>query len=271
MTSQVSSTGSSMPSRRHCMVLAALVMLTLLSLPASAQQEQSPNSQAAEAHFDQGRAFFDAGDWDRAIAEYKRANALVPHPLNHFNLGLAYRAKGELSAALAQFKRYLELDPKSRRTDEASAYDAELTKASVEADEKAKLRRRRDLIASGEAERRADEQTRTLRWAGLGTMAAGATVMAIGAYFGIDARNQAREIEDRTEPGTDQELNDAFDDGNSAEARFVVLTSVGAAAAITGGVVWYLGHRRRREVEREFLAGPTVHRGGAGLLVRLSF
>ncbi len=230
------------------------------------------NRRAAEAHFKQGRAFFDSGDWDRAIDEYKKAERLAPHPLNHFNLGLAYRGKGDWKAALAEFKRYLELDPKSSRTDEASTYIAELTQKIAEAVAvQAEERKRQDWIASGEAQRRAARQTRVLRWSGIGTAAVGLVAVGVGAYYGNEARRLSDDISNRMTRWTDADLDMLFSDGERADTRFIVFTSVGAAAAITGGVLWYLGHRKRRSLERELLVAPSLTSDGGSVHLQLSF
>lgn len=248
-----------------------------LGQPSDQESEQnSPNDEnrrAAEAHFKQGRAFFDAGDWDRAIEEYKKAEQLAPHPLNHFNLGLAYRGKGEWTAAIGEFKRYLELDPKSSRTDEASAYIAELTKkvAAAEETKRSEEQRQREWIASGEAQRRAERQTRILRWGGIGTAAVGLVTVGVGAYYGFEARRLSNDISGRMTQWTDSDLDRLFADGESADTRFIVFTSVGAAAAITGGVVWYLGHRKRLSLERELLISPSLSGDGGSVHLQLTF
>ena len=62
----------------------------------------------------QGTADFNAGDYDRAIANYNEAVKLDPKSANAFRgRGKAYRDKGDHSRAIADFNEAIQLDPKS--------------------------------------------------------------------------------------------------------------------------------------------------------------
>jgi tetratricopeptide (TPR) repeat protein len=67
--------------------------------------------ETVRTHLDHGRACFDKGEIDRAIADYDKAIALNPNIATAYaNRGLAYRKKGEVDRAIA-------LDP-----EDAAAY-----------------------------------------------------------------------------------------------------------------------------------------------------
>jgi serine/threonine-protein kinase len=67
----------------------------------------------ALAHNNLGLALKDKGDWDGAIACYKKALELDPKlALAHNNLGNALKGKGDLDGAIACYKKALHLDPK---------------------------------------------------------------------------------------------------------------------------------------------------------------
>jgi len=254
-------------------------------------QEETDKRKAAEAHFKQGRAYFEAGDMDRAIDEYEKANALAPHPVNDFNIALALRAKGDKRAALARFRRYLQLDPKGSRSDEASTYIAELApiieaedaelarqeaeRKRLEAERAEAERKRREEEAVREAERlrqaraTAREKSRPMRWAGIGTAAAGLVVMGVGAYYGLDAMSKESDINNANEWSPD--LDAKWSAGESSETKMIWLTSIGATVTIAGGVVWYLGHRQLAAAERRVSFVPTASQDAAGLVLLGSF
>jgi hypothetical protein len=98
----------------------------------------------------------------------------------------------------------------------------------------------------------------SLQWGGIG--AAGAGVLAIGAgvYFGMRASSISDEAAD-----WDTFDPDRYDEGEAAERNSIIAFGVGAACVVTGGVLYYLGHRAG---ERESVAvTPLVLPDGAGL------
>ncbi len=59
-----------------------------------------------------GNAYFDSGQFDRAIAAYSKALEIDPNNADvHTDLGIMYRRKGEYDRAIAEFKRAAEIDP----------------------------------------------------------------------------------------------------------------------------------------------------------------
>ena len=281
-------------------ILSIIALALMVITGSSSVQAQAPDAdkrKAAEAHFKQGRAYYDAGDMDRAIEQYEKANALVPHPVNDFNIALAHRAKGEKRKALARFKRYLELDPKGNRSDEASTYiaelepvieaeDAELARQEAErkrleaeraeaerqrkeaeriaAEKQAAIDAERRRNAEAAASERAARETRTLRWVGLGTATAGVISLGLGTYFGLKAKGYDDEINNADTEWND-ELLGLWDKGESAEKKMFIFTGVGAAMTVAGGVVWYLGHRKQGAMERDLSIVPTASPGKAGV------
>ncbi len=278
--------------RALVMVLCSVAILTPPRMVrAQGEEEPAQNEtdrlKSAEAHFKQGRAYFEAGEMDRAIDEYEKANQLVPHPVNDFNIALALRAKGDKRAALARFKRYLQIDPKGSRSDEASSYIAELTpiieaedaelarqeaeRKRLEAERAEAERKRQEAEAAREVERlrqareAARAESRPLRWAGIGTAAAGLVTMGIGAYYGFDAMAKESDINDASMWSAS--LDATWSAGESAETKMIWLTSVGGAVTVAGGVLWYLGHRQLAAAERRVTVLPTASDGSAGLVV----
>jgi tetratricopeptide (TPR) repeat protein len=84
--------------------------LTALPAPARADDEQT---EQARKHYQKGKQFFDLGQWDDAIAEYREAYKLRSDSAFLFNLAQAYRRKGDLQPALDLYKNYLIANPNS--------------------------------------------------------------------------------------------------------------------------------------------------------------
>src|SRR5262249_42647406 len=59
-----------------------------------------------------GNAYYDAEDWDRAIASYEKARRKAPKDANLLSdLGAAYRNRGEFDLAVAFFQKARDSDP----------------------------------------------------------------------------------------------------------------------------------------------------------------
>ena len=88
-----------------------------------------------------------------------------------------------------------------------------------------------------------------LRIAGLTTAGVGLVAVGLGIKYGLDASSLSSELSDHTGPWT-QDLLDKEAQGKSANTKFIVLTGVGAAAVIGGGVLYMLGRKQGAEGAR---------------------
>jgi hypothetical protein len=86
-----------------CLALVAALGSTGLA----AAEERSDPSEAAR-HFDRGYLLAQQGSLEAAIAEFKQAYALSPHPSVLYNLGQAYAASGRAVEAVQTLRKYLE-------------------------------------------------------------------------------------------------------------------------------------------------------------------
>src|SRR2546430_15718943 len=74
------------------MIARALAVLVVLSaLPARA----APIDDAKKA-FAEGKAAFERGDYEQALAAYQRANMILPAPNLYYNIGATYERLGRL-------------------------------------------------------------------------------------------------------------------------------------------------------------------------------
>jgi tetratricopeptide (TPR) repeat protein len=140
-------------------LVAALVVVALhLSAVAQAQKPQTGTQRkAAKAHFQQGRAYYEAGAWDDAIREYQKAFDLVPLPDLLFNIGQACRMKGDKPKAIEAYQRYLDRVPDGPLAEEARTHIAAL-KLKIQVEE-AEAARKQALEEAAAARKRADEES----------------------------------------------------------------------------------------------------------------
>jgi tetratricopeptide (TPR) repeat protein len=85
---------------------------------------------------------------------------------------------------------------------------------------------------------------RGMRIAGIATGGAGVVALGIGVVFGLKARSLSNEA-----TSWDTFDQKADDQGKADQRNMLVFTSVGAAALVAGGVLYYLGHRAERSTE----------------------
>ncbi len=147
--------------RTLIVVLLSLVAATAVADPSKQDKDK------AQAHYKQGKAFYDQAQWQSAIDEYEKAWKIIPQPLLQFNIGLAYERQGNLEEALVRYKTYLELDPKGAVADEAREYVATLTPkveaaraeaARIKAEDEARQKAEADRIKKEEDDRRKQEE-----------------------------------------------------------------------------------------------------------------
>jgi tetratricopeptide (TPR) repeat protein len=141
----------------RCRILVVVALCLLAAGPALAQKPPTPQMRkAAKAHFQQGRAFYEAGAWDDAIREYQKAHDLVPLPDLLFNIGQAFRMKGDKPKALEAYQNYLDRLPDGPLADEARNHVASL-KLKMQVEE-AEAARKKALEEAAASRRRADEE-----------------------------------------------------------------------------------------------------------------
>jgi hypothetical protein len=102
----------------------SVLLLVWLAAPARGDEltDQAKRDVAA------GLAAQSAGNYDEAIALYKKAFDAIPHPEILFDLGQAYRLKGDAETALGYYRRYLAVAPSGRVARDARRWIAELSK-----------------------------------------------------------------------------------------------------------------------------------------------
>ena len=264
---------------------ALLVMLCLgLAAPALAQPKKPTKAQKAKAKalYDEGLRYYNVGEYDRAVEKFKESYVVVAAPLLLFNIAQAYRLAGDYEAALRSYRTYLRELPRpdnKQQVDQAVKICEEKLAAQpepvrpVEPEQpapeevaQAQPEAKPEPDAGSEGEREVDEPARpgrTKKILGLGVGGAGVLLAATGAYFGLQASSQAKEIEE-----FDGVWDQSWEDKEAAQRRNRVLgpVLVGAGvAAIAGGVFLYILGDREASRAAELAIAPTD--GGGALLV----
>ncbi|MBA2540763.1 MAG: hypothetical protein H0V17_14080 [Deltaproteobacteria bacterium] len=272
----------------------------VLSSEAAAQPKKptADDIKKAETHFDRGEEFRKFGNFEEAIREYLAGYELTGSAEFLFNVGQAYREKGDKRMAVGYYKKYLTLDPsgdgvlfakshievleKEIRDEEAASAARKQREQEAEAKRKAEAEAARnasELTAKREADiaaktkvsesegRRRITTARYLRFGGIGVAAAGVVAAGVSVYFGRRASSLSDEASrEAIEMGTwTDELEDKVDDAESAQTKMYILLGSAGVAVIGGGVLYYVGTRMQRPVERRVVVTPV--RGGIGLAV----
>jgi tetratricopeptide (TPR) repeat protein len=133
-------------------------------VPPSGPQPESDARTLAAAHVRQGQAFFQRGDFDRALAEYRTALDLSAEPSLIFNVALCHDRANRPEEALKAFQHYLELAPNGSVAEEARGDIARLTPIveKIVADRDAEQARQREAAARrADADHQAEVALRT--------------------------------------------------------------------------------------------------------------
>ncbi len=69
------------------------------------------NQEIARDHYRAGAQFYDLGEFDRAVVEFKAAYEIVPSAVLLYNIAQAYRMSGDKADALQFYKLYLSAKP----------------------------------------------------------------------------------------------------------------------------------------------------------------
>jgi tetratricopeptide (TPR) repeat protein len=108
---------SSAPDRMERAMRAAALTVTIICLVLGAWSpalaEDSLELDMAKTHYDLGTKYYQQGNYEQALDEFRKAHKLQPRPKMLFNIGRCQEALGKGEQAIASFKEYLEKVPES--------------------------------------------------------------------------------------------------------------------------------------------------------------
>ena len=239
----------------------AFALVLALAVPAAADS----STEKARGHFKQGKAFQDAGAYERAAEEYKLAYEADARPEMLFNIAQAYRLAKRKEQAVDYFRQYLDKQPNGAGADEARRHVVTLTK-EIDEENAAKQAPPPTVLplGTGPIERVViEDQGRGMRYSGLGVAAVGVIALGVGVKFGFDARAAADDISNHAGPWTSAEQA-RFDEGERADRNMKITCAVSGALLAGGAVLYYLGHRARETRVVTFVTPQTAGVGVSG-------
>jgi tetratricopeptide (TPR) repeat protein len=242
----------------RAVIFAAIVFA---AAPASADDHAR-----AKRLYEQGLAHYNAAEYAAAIASWKQAYEIGPSALLLFNLGQAYRLSGDCAQAMTFYDNYSHDAPHPSNQQELDQARA-LCKAQQPPVDPTPVpapiveTTPPPIVAPPTGVAIATNPTRShgKRTAGI---AIGATGIAIGVaaiYFASQSADASHELDHFAGEWTKTQ-SDIQQRGQRDVALAYTLGAVGAAAAITGGVLFVLD---RGSSEPRVSVAPT--RGGATL------
>jgi len=252
---------------RAIALLASFTLVAAVALPAAADIDPDSRAQAA-AHVRQGQAFFQRGDFDRALAEYQIALELSAEPSLIFDMALCHDRANRPEAALHAFLRYLELAPNGSVAEEARADVARL--APIVDRIAAERARQRDAAARrAEADHRQEAALRQTAAANRRARIARYVLVAGGmaAAGGAVLHFVAWQTRDRVQGDGDPQHYLADRDSLVVQRDLTIgLYAAGGAALATGLVLALTAHRASDAPQ----LSATLVPGGAAMTVAWS-
>jgi tetratricopeptide (TPR) repeat protein len=154
---------------RFVIVVMGCGLLSAAGTARAAQPERGGRAEA-RADYQRGKAAYDRGAYDEAIAAFTQAHDLDPAPILLFNIAQSHWKKGDAERALSFYRQYVQEDPSGAERGRAETRIRELEAAQARAREESA---RQDEARRAEAGRR--DMTAPL------AMGTGAGVLAVPA------------------------------------------------------------------------------------------
>lgn len=140
--------------------LGATLLLCLLWSTLALAGDPKDDQRVARELFQKGITAYNLGDYDKSVAELKRAYELSNQPQLLFNIAQALRAKRDHAAALVFYRNYLRLVPNAPNRADAESLALEMQQRAAEDDKRAAEARRLDEERRAEQARLAEEVKR---------------------------------------------------------------------------------------------------------------
>lgn len=267
-----------------------LIMIAIAGLSGRAAAQPAPAPTAAE--LEQARRYAqsgieaqDAGDYDTAIENYRKAYRVVANALLLFDMAQAYRLAGKDDLAIDYYRRYLaDPEPEQSKVPAARVLLAELQAGSPGSVRPPGAQAATSPPVSDRAAGPAvpssatafapppgltgtadtpepgnPSQGQSLRRAGIATMGAGAVSLAIGVGYAFHGRSLSDEVSTHYDPSKDSA-------GSRANIIQVTGLVAGTALVAIGGAIWWWAGRRSGGAAQVSVV-PTVSGHMAGLAI----
>jgi len=231
----------------------------VLVLSAHVAAAQAPTE--AERLYTEGQTAYDAKRYDEAVKAWERSYELSRLPALVFNIAQAYRLRGSCTKAVETYRKFIALDPKSGERPTAEGLIKEMEPCADRPAPEVVPKVVVPVVDDSKRDVVTRDQGRGKRIGGVVFAITGLALVGTGAYFGKCAQTLADEVRTAcVEQCEWAELEAKDADGRQAAKLQYVFYGAGAAAAVTGGVMYWLGARSR--------ATPVIApRGDGGAMV----
>ncbi len=216
--------------------------------------------QKAQKLFQRAQDDYRRGHYAAAARGYEEAYIVAPIPAFLFNAAQAHRLDNQPELALAAYKRFLAQAPEHVLAKDASSFALLIEKGLVP--ETGVPRAGAIPLLPGPAPLPAEKASSGagLRITGLVLGGASLVMFGLSAKFARDAKADHDAIENFDQPAWSDAVLARQAHGEQAERRMIITGIAGSAALVTGGVLYWIGWRRGRNVEVQPIVGPN---GGA--------
>lgn len=221
-----------------------------------------------------------AGNHEEAIKLYLDAYKLVPLAVLLSNVGTEYQSmQGKEIEALKYFCMYLERDPTGTNASYATAQvkvlrthlGKPINEANVCEDPPPPPEPKCGdpgqppcVVETTDATTTVEDSGGTLRLVGLGAAGAGVVTFAVGAYFGVKARQRHNEVENwNIEMAWPADIQDREKEGKRWGRNGPILMVTGGVVATAGVVLYFVGRSKR--TERSVAVTPTATPDSVGV------
>jgi len=273
---------------------AALVVAAVPS--ASAQPTSPPTEDAkkaeAKALYETGNTHYNLGEYDQAVAAFKKAYELSQAPGLLFNIAQSYRLKKDYEQASHFYETYLRLKPDAANRADVEARIAEM-KTMLEEQKKMGTKAPIGTVSPDGTNSTPTTTTTTtpttttpttttptepkdivepgsgkgLKLAGLTTAGVGGALIITGVVFGMMAKGKQSDLEELNTSGGAWD-QDAYDAGKRNNTIAIASLAIGGAAVVAGGVMFYLGYSKEKKASSVAVV-PT--KGGGTFTVGWQF
>ncbi len=233
------------------MIRGAIVVLAVTLLAGSVRADDL----TAEQHYQNGQDAYHAGRYKEAISEWEASYALSREPDLLFDLGQAARLDEDCALALRYYGEYVRQPSPGDHTQQAVDFVIEMQRCvdmKLTAKALAEVKPAQPKLVTPAPP---THPGRGKRVTGVLLGVGGGVLIAAGVGLGVAAARAADQVRDACAVSCDWSVESARDaEGRRDEKLSWAFYGVGAAAAIAGGVVYWLGWRDEDAAPRMMVA-----------------
>jgi hypothetical protein len=248
-------------------VLAALVMTGVVAAVCSSGRVRAQERDPREA---EAKKACLGGGADHGIELLAELYAETNDPTYIYNQGRCFEQNGRSTDALTRFREYLRKAP-SLGAEEKAQVQAHI--ADMEAQEKQEKQDAPPVapapVVTVVAPAAVSDTAHELRVAGIATASVGVALVATGIYFGARTQSLSNEVTSDAKKG--QFSQSKYDEGQRDQLLQWVGYGIGAAALVSGGLLYYFSSHRGGDEAPTVAAAPTLGPGMGGASVRVTF